>query len=65
MKKSSKSVRRLPMEKRAEMAFKEAVAEVIDEHARLKLPLHIWRDGEVVELSPGEVCGISRRAHEK
>ena len=35
MKRASKSVLRLPLEKRAEMAFKEAVEEVIDEHARL------------------------------
>ena len=50
-----KSVLRLPLEKRAEIAFKEAVAEVIDEHARLDLPLYIWRDGKVVELSAQEV----------
>ncbi len=60
MNKSSKSVRRLPMEKRAEMAFKEAVAEVIDEHARLKLPLHVWRHGKVVAVSPEKVRSHSR-----
>jgi hypothetical protein len=41
-----KSVLRLPLEKRAEMAFKQAVEEVIDEHARLGLPLYIWRDAK-------------------
>jgi len=41
------------------MAFKEAVAEVIDEHARLGLPLYIWRDGKVVGLSAQEVRGHS------
>jgi hypothetical protein len=51
----SKSVLRLPLEKRAEIAFKEAVEEVIDEHARLGLPLYIWRDGKVVGLSAQEV----------
>jgi hypothetical protein len=55
MKRASKNVLRLPLEKRAEMAFKEAVAEVIDEHARLGLPLHIWRNGKVVALSAQEV----------
>ncbi len=50
-----KSVLRLPLEKRAEIAFKEAVEEVIDEHARLGLPLYIWRDGKVVGLSAQEV----------
>jgi len=51
MKRAPKNVLRLPLEKRAEMAFKEAVEEVIDEHARLGLPLHVWRDGKVVGLS--------------
>jgi aspartate oxidase len=35
MKRTSKEIMRLPMEKRAELAFREAVAEVIAEHARL------------------------------
>jgi len=50
-----KSVLRLPMEKRAELAFKEAVEEVIDEHARLGLPLYVWRNGKVVGLSAKEI----------
>ena len=49
------SVLRLAMEKRAEMAFKEAVEEVIEEHARLGLPLHVWRDGKLVALSAQEI----------
>jgi hypothetical protein len=55
VKRVAKGILRLPLEKRAEMAFKEAVDEVIDEHARLGLPLYIGRDGRVVELSPDEV----------
>ncbi len=55
MSKVPKSVLRLPLEKRAEIAFKEAVEEVIDEHARLDLPLYIWRDGKVIGLSAQEV----------
>ena len=50
MKKVPKRVLRLPLEKRAEMAFKEAVEEVVAEHARLKLPLHIWSNGKVVAI---------------
>jgi len=42
LKRTPKKVLRLPLEKRAEMAFKEAVEEVIDEHARLGLPLLFW-----------------------
>ena len=33
----------LPMEKRAEMAFQEAVDEVMDEHVRLHLPIYVSR----------------------
>jgi hypothetical protein len=40
-----------PWEKRAEMAFKGTVEEVIDERARLRLPLQILSDGKVVSLS--------------
>lgn len=59
MKKPSKAVLRLPLHKRAEIAFKIAVAKAIDEHARLGLPVYIWRDGGVRELSPDEVRDIS------
>jgi hypothetical protein len=59
MSKPSKAVLRLPLHKRAEIAFKIAVAKAIDEHARLGLPIYIWRGGRVVELSPDEVRNIS------
>ncbi len=65
MSKPSKAVLRLPIEKRAEIAFKIAVAKAIDEHARLGLPVYIWRDGRVVELSPDEVREISTNSPEK
>jgi hypothetical protein len=52
MSKPPKNVMQLPLEKRAEIAFKVAVAKAIDEHARLGLPVYIWRNGKVVELSP-------------
>jgi hypothetical protein len=55
MKRASKRDLRLPLERRAEIAFKEAVEEVIDEHARLGLPLHILRNGKVVSLSAQDV----------
>jgi hypothetical protein len=59
MKKPSKAVLRLPLHKRAEIAFKIAVAKAIDEHARLGLPIYVWRDGRVIELPPDEVRNIS------
>lgn len=60
MKNASKNVLKLPLGKRAEMAFKEAVEEVIDEHARLNLPLHFWREGRVVAVSPDQVRDLFR-----
>ena len=45
----------LPMEERAQMAFTEAVEEVIQEHARLHLPIYISQGGKVVEVSPEEI----------
>jgi hypothetical protein len=65
MSKPSKAVLRLPLHKRAEIAFKIAVAKAIDEHARLGLPIYIWRDGSVAELSPDEVHELSGNSHGK
>lgn len=65
MSKPSKDVLRLPLEKRAEIAFKIAVAKAIDEHARLGLPIYIWRNGKVVELSPQEILDPRRSTHDK
>lgn len=45
----------LPMEVRAEMALKEAVEEVIEDHIRSGRPIHIWRDGKVVEVAAEEL----------
>ncbi|MBV9342440.1 MAG: hypothetical protein JO159_16335 [Acidobacteria bacterium] len=55
MSKPPPEVLQLPIWKRAEIAFKVAVARAIEEHARLGFPIYIWRDGRVVELSPEEV----------
>jgi hypothetical protein len=52
------TILQLPMEKRAEMAFREAVEEVISEHVRLRLPIYVSRSGRVVELSPEEIHNL-------
>jgi hypothetical protein len=41
----------LPLEERAEMALKAGIVE----HARQGLPIYIWRDGRVVEVTPEEL----------
>ena len=65
MRKPSKDVLGLPLEKRAEIALKIAVANAIDEHARLGLPVYIWRRGKVVELSPNEARNVARSRRRK
>jgi len=55
MTKPPKNVLELPLEVRAEMALKAAVEKVIVEHARQGLPIYIWRDGKVVEMSLQEL----------
>jgi len=65
MSKPSKAVLRLPIEKRAEIAFKIAVAKAIDEHARLGLPVYISRNGKVEKLLPDEArkrSGVFRKS---
>jgi len=55
MRKVPANILDLPLEERAEMALKAAVRNVIVEHARLGLPIYIWRNGEVVEVTPDEL----------
>ena len=50
-----RSLLQLPMQKRALMAFREAVDEVVAEHARLGLPIYILRDGKVVAVPAQEI----------
>ncbi len=47
------------------MAFKEAVDEVIEEHARLGLPLYILRDGKVAAVSARELHKRSKLTRSK
>ena len=65
MKKRSQDVMELPIEQRAEMAFKAAVAKALIEHARLGLPVYIWRNKRVVKLSPKAVLGFSKSGRNK
>ena len=65
MSKPSKAVLRLPLSQRAEIAFKIAVAKAIDEHARMGLPVYVWRGGRVVELLPDEVRSFRRDTHRR
>lgn len=61
MTKPPANVFELPLEERAEMALKAAIEKVIDEHAREGLPIYIWRDGRVIEMSLEELRGHATR----
>jgi hypothetical protein len=65
MNRPSKAVLQLPLHKRAEIAFKIAVAKAIDEHARLGLPIYIWRDGKIVAVSAAQARRESKSARKK
>jgi hypothetical protein len=45
----------LPLQERAEIAFKQAVRKVIEQSARLGRPVYILRDGQVVAVPAEEL----------
>jgi hypothetical protein len=45
----------VPLDVRAEMALKEAVAEAIAEHKRMGRSIAVWQDGKVVKIPPEEI----------
>ena len=61
MTKPPANVLELPLEERAEMAMKAAVENVILESAREGRPIHVWRDGAVVEVSVEELRELAAR----
>jgi hypothetical protein len=52
---TKESLKDIPLDIRAEMAIKEAVAEAIAEHKRRGHPIAVWRDGKVVMIPPEEI----------
>ena len=54
------NVLELPLIERAFMALKAAVEKVMEEHVRNGLPIYIWRDGKVVDISAEELRARSR-----
>jgi hypothetical protein len=55
MKKAPANILELPLEERAEIAFRVAVEKVMEEHAREGLPIYVLRDGKIVKVSPEEL----------
>ena len=53
--KGKKIQSKIPMEKMAEKALQEAVAEVIADHKRTGEPLIVWRDGKVAHVPPEQI----------
>jgi len=59
------NVLELPLHVRAEMALKAAVEKVIEENVRRRLPIYVWRDGEVVDILPEELRNRGLSAEHK
>jgi len=49
------SLKDIPLDVRAEMALKEAVADAIADHKRQGHPIAVWRDGKAVLIPPEEI----------
>ncbi len=45
----------LPLDVKAEMALREAVADALAEHKLRGHPIAVWRDGKVVMIPPEEI----------
>ena len=55
-----KKVLDLPLEERALMALRAAVKKAIADHLREGLPVYVWSNGRVVDLSVREIRKNSR-----
>jgi hypothetical protein len=51
MREPSKNVSELALEDRADLAMKTAIEKLKLDHARRGLPVYIWQDGKIVEVS--------------
>lgn len=54
-KKIDKNISRLPIEVKANMAIKKAVAEAIAEHKRMGHSIAVWEGGKVKIIPPDEI----------
>jgi hypothetical protein len=52
---TKEALKDIPLNARAEMALKEAVADAIAEHKRMGRSIVVWRDGKVVKIPPEEI----------
>ena len=56
MPKSRENISLLPLQDRALVALRKAVEKVMQEHVRLGIPVHIWENGRVVEISASDLA---------
>lgn len=52
-------VTKLPLRERALRALREGVKDAIAEHIRTGVPMYVWRDDRIVEISPEELKKIA------
>ncbi|MFZ0964424.1 MAG: hypothetical protein WAO35_26460 [Terriglobia bacterium] len=65
MKALPQNVLDLPLEERALLALKAAVKKAIAERMREGLPVYVWADGKVVDLTGKKRRAGSRRASKR
>jgi hypothetical protein len=53
--KKKTDTKRLPIEVRAEIALKEAVADAVARHKRMGHPIAVWKGGRAVWIPPEEI----------
>jgi hypothetical protein len=52
---TKKTLKDIPLDIKAEMALKEAVADAIAKHKKLGYPISVWRNGKVVSIPAHEI----------
>ena len=62
--KQEQNISELPLDVKAEMALKEAVADVIEAHRRSGKPLVVWKDGQVVMLLLDQATIVKEVEHD-
>jgi len=55
------SVLELPIPERGLIAPREAVKKAIEEHSRVGLPIYVWSDGKVMEITFDQLASDSAR----
>jgi hypothetical protein len=51
-------VNQSPLTRMAVAAMQDAIAEVIEDHRRRRMPLSVWEDGKVIYIQPDQALAV-------